>query len=359
MFQNRLFVALASRSGFGAAISDPVERSSIVFCNSVSAEVWSVKFGVWSLEWEGSSEKWEVWSVDCEVWSVKCEVRSVKLGVWRKQWEVRSVKCGLWSVKCEVRSVKLGVWRKQWKVRSVKCEVWSLECEGSSEKWEVWSVKCEVWSVDCEVRSVKCGLWIVKCRLWSVKCEVWSVKEAVRSVKCGVWSLKFGLRRVQCAVWGVECRGKDTVGTGHLWTIGNLCLGNFRRRLARVYVILVIWGQLQLLRIISLVMLLWHHCNFQMYMVASLCFPRFNRWIVETLNKLNQWGLQSENHHSRSTSPHSRTKWITHRPQMVNKRVYAWQIVHVTRKSQQFAMPLADTYGCLSSFLFASTNVVS
>jgi hypothetical protein len=44
---------------------------------------------------------------------------------------------------------------------------------------------------------------------------------------------------------------------------------------------------------------------------------------------------------------------------MVNKRVYAWQIVHVTRKSQQFAMPLADTYGCLSSFLFASTNVVS
>ena len=112
---------------------------------------------------------------------------------------------------------------------SVKCEVWSV-------KEAVRSEKCEVWSVDCEVRSVKCGLWIVKCRLWSVKCEVWSVKEAVRSVKCGVWSLKFGLRRVQCAVWGVECRGKDTVGTGHLWTIGHLCLGNFRRRLARVYV---------------------------------------------------------------------------------------------------------------------------
>ena len=34
-FQNRLFVALASRSGFGAAISDAVARSSIVFCNSV------------------------------------------------------------------------------------------------------------------------------------------------------------------------------------------------------------------------------------------------------------------------------------------------------------------------------------
>ena len=38
MLQNRLFVALASRSGFGAAISDTVARSSIVFCNSVSAD---------------------------------------------------------------------------------------------------------------------------------------------------------------------------------------------------------------------------------------------------------------------------------------------------------------------------------
>ena len=32
------FFALASRSGFGAAISDPVARSSIVFCNSVFAD---------------------------------------------------------------------------------------------------------------------------------------------------------------------------------------------------------------------------------------------------------------------------------------------------------------------------------
>ena len=32
------FSALASRSGFGAAISDIVARSSIVFCNSVSAD---------------------------------------------------------------------------------------------------------------------------------------------------------------------------------------------------------------------------------------------------------------------------------------------------------------------------------
>ena len=38
MLQNRLFFALASRSGFGAAISDPVVRSSIICCNSVSAD---------------------------------------------------------------------------------------------------------------------------------------------------------------------------------------------------------------------------------------------------------------------------------------------------------------------------------
>ena len=38
MLQNRFFFALASRSGFGATISDAVARSSIVFCNSVSAD---------------------------------------------------------------------------------------------------------------------------------------------------------------------------------------------------------------------------------------------------------------------------------------------------------------------------------
>ena len=36
MLQNRLFFALAS--SFGATISDAVARSSIVFCNSVSAD---------------------------------------------------------------------------------------------------------------------------------------------------------------------------------------------------------------------------------------------------------------------------------------------------------------------------------
>ena len=120
----------------------------------------------------------------------------------------------------------------------VKSAVWSVKCEGSSGKWEVWSVECEVWSLslECEERSVKCEVWSVKEAVRSEKCGVWSVK-------CGVWSLKFGVRRVQCAVWGVECRGKDdTVGTGCLWTIGHLCLGNFRRRLARVYVKMIGFG---------------------------------------------------------------------------------------------------------------------
>ena len=38
VLQNRLFSALASKSGFGAAIADAVAHSSIVFRNSVSAD---------------------------------------------------------------------------------------------------------------------------------------------------------------------------------------------------------------------------------------------------------------------------------------------------------------------------------
>ena len=37
-FKIVFFFALASRSGFGATISDAVARSSFVFCNSVSAD---------------------------------------------------------------------------------------------------------------------------------------------------------------------------------------------------------------------------------------------------------------------------------------------------------------------------------
>ena len=56
-----------------------------------------------------------------------------------------------------------------------------------------------------------------------------------------MWSVKTLLRlslKKEAA-----CRGKDTVGTGWRRTIGHLFLGNFRRRLARVYVIyIVFWG---------------------------------------------------------------------------------------------------------------------
>ena len=38
MLQNRRFSAWASRSGFGAAICVALVRTSIVFCNSVSAD---------------------------------------------------------------------------------------------------------------------------------------------------------------------------------------------------------------------------------------------------------------------------------------------------------------------------------
>ena len=152
---------------------------------------------------------------------------SVKCEVWRKQWEVRSVKCGMWSVKCGVWTLSL-----ECEERSVKCEVWSARFGVWRKQWEVRSVKCGLWSVKCGVWSVKCGVWSVKCA-WSVKFEVWSAKRAVWSVECGVWRLCFVSR------WKKNgCRGKDTVGTGCLWTIGHLFLGNFRRRLARVYVML-------------------------------------------------------------------------------------------------------------------------
>ena len=139
----------------------------------------------------------------------------------------------------------LHVGLEQCEVWGVKSAVWSVKCEGISGKWEVWSVECEVWSVkfqfgvwraQCEVWSVKFqfGVWRKQCEVWSVECEVWSLECEECSVKCGVWSVKTLLRLSLKKSNG--CRGKDTVGTGCLWTIGHLCLGNFRRRLARVYV---------------------------------------------------------------------------------------------------------------------------
>ena len=56
MLQNRLFSAFASRSGFGAAISDTVARSSIAFSNSVSAD--RIVMAASRLAW--SQKYWEV-----------------------------------------------------------------------------------------------------------------------------------------------------------------------------------------------------------------------------------------------------------------------------------------------------------
>ena len=206
--------------------------------------MWSVKCEVWSVKEAVRSEKCEVWSVECEVWSVKfqfgvrraqCEVWSVRFGVWRKQWEVRSVKCGVWSVEC-------GVWS------------FSLECEERSVKCEVWS--CEVWSMKEAVRSEKCEVWSVECEVWSLECEECSVK-------CGVWSVKTLLRLSLKKSNG--CRGKDTVGTGCLWTIGHLCLGNFRRRLARG----LCYPKISWLLIV-LTLLKWHFNPFYGYHVSGI-----------------------------------------------------------------------------------------
>ena len=127
----------------------------------------------------------------------------------------------------------LHVGLEQCEVWGVKSAVWSVKCEGSSGKWEVWSVECEVWSV-----KFKFGVRRAQCEVWSVRFGVWRKQWEVRSVECEVWSVECEVWSLECEECSVECRGKDTVGTGCLWTIGHLCLGNFRRRLARVYVIL-------------------------------------------------------------------------------------------------------------------------
>ena len=139
------------------------------------------------------------------------------LDVRLEQCEVWGVKSAVWSVKCEGSS---GKW-----------EVWSVECEVSvwSAKSAVWSVKCEVWGLECEGSSEKCEVWTVKCEVWSVKFEVWSAKSAVWSVECEDFASSLAEKKPL-----VE--GRTRSGQVFLRTIGHLFLGNFRRRLARVYV---------------------------------------------------------------------------------------------------------------------------
>ena len=57
----------------------------------------------------------------------------------------------------------------------------------------------------------------VECEVWSVKFEVWSAKSAVCSVRCGV---------------SREGHGRDRLSLNYR----SFMFGNFRRRLARVYV---------------------------------------------------------------------------------------------------------------------------
>ena len=69
--------------------------------------------------------------------------------------------------------------------------------------------------------------------MWSVKFEVWSAKSAVWSVECEDFasSLAEKIKRLSR-----EGHGRDRVSLNY----SHLCLGNFRRRLARVYVIILL-----------------------------------------------------------------------------------------------------------------------
>ena len=124
MLQNRLFVALASRSSS--------------FVEVLGSDSWKLR---WHMRRDEMS--WDKVRRAQMRLTVECEERSVKCGAWRVQCEVWSVKCEVWSVKCGVcigkRAVKCEVWIGKsavWSEKCEKCEVCSVECEDCSEKWE-------------------------------------------------------------------------------------------------------------------------------------------------------------------------------------------------------------------------------
>ena len=225
MFQNRLFFALASRSGFEPAISDPVARSSILFCNSVSADriviaasrllhaeaacviLLSFAAGLRKSYWSGCMK---AATVICQqissilavvIFLLKILLKSgskssfFRFGVEIRFWSYNfptPLHVGLeqWSVGREECSVKCAVWRKQWEVRSVKCGVWSLslECEGSSEKWQVWSVECEVWSL------IFFSLWLL------ANNKAWQMQFLCFGIEIRFWKLVlYSLRQCTCS----------------------------------------------------------------------------------------------------------------------------------------------------------------
>ena len=233
MLQNRLFFALASRSGFGATISDAVACRSIAFCNWVSTEpklsaqngsisctatvrgiaaegsilVWLPRAGC-ALLWTASESEllwfssfafhFELQTAECLchfIFVSVCVVTNHTRNHDRDKKRIFQILVAFisishqlfllwrWSVKEAVESVKCEVWRKQWEVKSVKCGVWnfSLECEERSVKCEVWGLECEGSSEKWEVWSVDCEVWSVECEECSVQCEVWSVEGRTRS----------------------------------------------------------------------------------------------------------------------------------------------------------------------------------
>ena len=123
-------------SGFGATISDAVARSSIVFCNSVSADrivmaasrlLRAVAAFVILLSFAAGSRK-SSWSgcMKAAKW-ICCEM---------------DLLADFLHFGTSVFLLHVGL--EQCEVWGVKSAVWSVKCEGSSGKWEVWSVECEV-----------------------------------------------------------------------------------------------------------------------------------------------------------------------------------------------------------------------
>ena len=170
----------------------------------------------------------------------------------------------------------------------------------------MWSVKCEVWSVKEAVGSEKCEVWSVECEVSSLECEKCSVK-------CGVWSVKTLLRLSLEKSNG--CRGKDTVGTGCLWTIGHLCLGNFRRRLARVYVIVTIWRVPRQLINHGLLIrgCLYWRCFKRAVEMHSICGSKRKECVdVQSANTTSVQGEQSWNLHSQNKKKGKGSFWVNY-----------------------------------------------
>ena len=133
---NRLFFALASRSGFGATISRPLR---VVLC--------VLQFSLCRSHCNGCVKVASCCGcigntiVFCS-WDL---VNRIGVAAWRLR---NGFVADFLHFGTSVFLLHVGL--EQCEVWGVKSAVWSVKCEGSSGKWEVWSVsvKCEVWSVE-------------------------------------------------------------------------------------------------------------------------------------------------------------------------------------------------------------------